>query len=117
MSVSSETKLNDSMESFAAADVLIAADVIYDATAIDGLIEVVKLFLLESPTTKQAIFAITKRNLVSFGVFLDRLETNNISYVWLTDNHDCEALPQIFNCNFTQSRADVRICRLAIMLS
>lgn len=102
------------MESFAAADVLIAADVIYDVTAVDGLVELVKLFLLESPPTKEAIFAITMRKLVSFGVFLDRLKTSNIVCDWLADNHDSEALPHVFQCNFTQSRADVRICRLTI---
>jgi hypothetical protein len=106
---------NNSGENFLAADVLIAADVIYDVTVTEGLVELVKLFLLQSPSTKEAIFAITERNLVSFELFLNRLETHNIFCNWLADRDDCEALPHVFQCNFSQSRADVRIGRLTFM--
>jgi hypothetical protein len=110
-----EANLITSMESFLNADVLIAADILYDVVVIDSLVALVKLFLLQSPSTNEAIFAITKRNLVSFERFLNQVRMHSISCDWLASGDDCEALPHVFACNFAQSRAAVQIARLTML--
>lgn len=99
---------------FVRADILIAADVIYDTSEVDSLVRVVRCFLLESPTSKQAIFALTKRNERSFDLFLNRVRLHGIHCTWLAGGKDCDAFPKVFESAFTQSRNDVRIARLAM---
>jgi hypothetical protein len=103
---------NNNVE-FSRADILIAADVIYDIEVIDSLVGVVKSFLNESLSKKkQAIFAITKRNIASFELFLDKVQTYGIDCDWLITN--CASLPKVFECTFTQERSDVQVARLTI---
>jgi hypothetical protein len=99
-------------EAFSEADILIAADVIYDIDFIDALINVAKLFLMESPTSKQAIFVITKRNIATFEFFLETIGKYGMTYAWLARNEDWEGLKRIFEGNFAQKRSDVQICRI-----
>jgi hypothetical protein len=102
------------MHSFSRADVLIAADVIYDSELIDSLVGVAQSFLSESlsPRKRQAIFAITKRNMRSFQLFLDKVQRYGIDCEWLIS--DCSTLPRVFECNFTQDRCDVKVACLTI---
>ena len=98
---------------FSRADILIAADVIYDIEVIDSLVGIVKSFLSESLSrTKQAIFAITKRNIASFELFLHKVRTYGIDCDWLVTN--CDTLPKVFECTFTQERSDVQVARLTV---
>ena len=109
-----EATFKTSATAFFTSDIMIAADVIYDTLAIDSLVALVKLFLLQSASKREAVFALTKRNLASFGQFLARLEKHMILCDWLAKGDDCEALPHVFACNFAQSRDDVRIARLTL---
>ena len=63
---------------------------------------------------KVAIFAITKRNMNSFHLFLDRLSVHGIHCTWLADGTDCDALPRIIESTFAQPRKDVHIAQLAM---
>lgn len=96
------------------ADVLIAADVIYDVAVIEDLVAVIKYFLLADPMEKEVILAITRRNLATFELFLQSLRSFDISSEWIADGQDCNSLPKVFKCNFNQSRLDVRIASLKL---
>jgi hypothetical protein len=102
------------MDAFSRSEILIAADVIYDTTVIDCLVLVVKAFLLDAPTLKQAIFAITKRNMSSFHLFLEKVREHDIICTWLASGTDCDSLPRFFDCSFSQERCDVQIARLTM---
>lgn len=99
-------------EAFLEADILFAADVIYDITAIDDLIKVVRCFLNESPTSKQAIFSSTKRHEATFEFFLETIRRHGMSYTWIARNEECESLKRIFEGNYVQNRCEVQICRI-----
>ena len=71
---------DDPFEAFSQADALIAADVIYDIDAIDHLVNVVKCFLVESPTSKQTIFAYTKRNAATYAYLLETILRYGMTY-------------------------------------
>ena len=105
---------HDTFQAFSQADILIAADVCYDINAIDCLVNVVKKFLAESPTSKQAIFATTKRNVATFEFFLETICKYGMKYTWLARNGDCESLQRIFEGNYTQKRFDIQICCIQI---
>jgi hypothetical protein len=103
-------------------DVLIAADVIYDVSVVESLVSIIRHFLasgdndkastVDNRTDKQAIFALTKRNIKSFETFLDHLHQYGISCQWLARGSDWDNLPRIFRCNFVQPRFDVYIAAL-----
>ena len=59
--------------SLSSAELLLAADVIYDVVVIPHLVKIVKLFLL-SAAGKFAIFATTYRNEKTFALFISCLE-------------------------------------------
>eukprot|EP00536_Pseudo-nitzschia_multiseries_P001968 jgi/Psemu1/301130/fgenesh1_kg.26_\ len=103
---------DDTMKAFSEADILIAADVIYDIASIDSLLNVVKCFLMESPKSKQAIFATTRRNMATFEFFLETIEKYDMFCTWLARNEDCDALTKVFEGNYLQGRHDVQICRI-----
>jgi hypothetical protein len=107
----------ESVDTFAATDLLIAADVIYDHSVIESLVIVVRNFLKDYPSKRQAIFALTKRNMATFQVFLEHLQRHEISCEWLARGPDCEKLPRVFPCNFVQPRSDVCIASLTFMSS
>ncbi|CAJ1917261.1 unnamed protein product [Cylindrotheca closterium] len=94
------------------ADILLAADVIYDRSVIESLVAVTHTFLLVDPDAKEAIFAITKRNLETFEIFLKHLNEYDIYSEWIADGEKCTSLPLVFKCKFNQERSDVRIVSL-----
>lgn len=108
----SNESFDKTYRAFSEADILFAADVIYDITAIDDLIQVVRCFLTESPTSKQAIFASTKRNVATFEFFLETIRRHDMKYTWIARNEECESLKRIFEGNYVQNRCDVQICRI-----
>jgi predicted nicotinamide N-methyase len=96
------------------ADLLIAADVIYDVSVIEALVAVIQTFLSENPEKKEVIHAITKRNLKTFEIFLQHLKNYNIRYDWIADGRYCANLPNAFKCNFNQPWSDIQIASLKI---
>lgn len=112
-----DAALIESVDKFGATDLLIAADVIYDHSVIESLVIVVRSFLKDFPSKRQAIFALTKRNVATFQVFLEHLERHDISCEWLACGPDCEKLPRVFPCKFVQPRSDVCIASLTFMSS
>lgn len=97
-------------KAFSEADILFAADVIYDINAIDPLLQVVRYFLLGSPLSKKAIFSSTKRNVTTFEFFLETIRKHGMTYTWIARNEECELLTKIFEGNYVQKRSDVQIC-------
>ncbi len=110
--VESNEAFDKTYRAFSEADILFAADVIYDIAAIDDLIQVVRCFLTESPTSKLAIFACTKRNVATFEFFLETIRRYDMRYTWIARNEECESLKRIFEGNYVQNRCDVQICRI-----
>ena len=96
------------------ADVLIAADVVYDRCVIPQLVQVVKTLLTTTPLQsriKKAIFATTYRNADTFALFEKEIgkysDAITCEYV---DSKIIEMMPCIFPCYFQQPRNHVRIC-------
>lgn len=100
-------------DSLLAADVLVAADVVYDVSGLTHLVAVVRKFLLCSTSSKYAIFAITRRNMATFATFLSLLDNEGIAYRWIASGTECAKLPKFFMCRFNQGRSDVQIALLA----
>ncbi|GKZ01221.1 hypothetical protein MPSEU_001073400 [Mayamaea pseudoterrestris] len=99
------------------ANVLLAADVIYDACVIPSLVRVMQSFF-KSPTgrnTKQpktALFAATLRNKASLNLFRRELVDVGLSLEILFTGQECERLPPLFPTKFVQPRRDVQIYRI-----
>lgn len=92
------------------ADVLIAADVVYDRSVLPALASCVSKFLSESQN-RQAIFATTYRNENTFSLFEAKLKNEGIKVSYVPKNH-IEDMNHIFPCYFDQPRTDVRICTM-----
>jgi Putative methyltransferase. len=92
------------------ADVLIAADVVYDRSVLPALASCVSKFLSESQN-RQAIFATTYRNENTFNLFEAKLKNEGIKVSYVPKNH-IEDMTHIFPCYFDQPRTDVRICTM-----
>lgn len=90
------------------ADVLIAADVIYDRTFVPALVASVGRLLSDDSPSK-AIFGSTFRNEKSFAFFEHELRKEGIEFSY-APRDELEAIPYIFPCYFDQPRSDVRIC-------
>lgn len=99
----------DTLKAFSQAHVLIAADVVYDVSVIDHLVNVVRCFLRDSGKSNQVIFAITKRNKATFELFFDLLQECDITCKWIVKGEDCVAQKNIFECNLVQPFSDVQI--------
>ena len=106
---------------FSEAEVLLAADVICDASQIPSLVRSVKVLLLSrglGATTnaaekRKAIFAITFRNEKTFALFTNELRREGISCNYV-EKEAIASLPNIFPCYFTHPRSDVRICTMTM---
>jgi len=103
----------DSMKALSKADVLLAADVVYDISCIPDLVGTVYKFLdmaVESDemVERVAIFATTYRNKNTFALFETELDAKNIICKYYSTND----LPTIFPCYFNQPRSDVRVCTM-----
>lgn len=92
------------------ADVLVAADVVYDRSIIPALISCVSKLLSDSPD-KLAVFATTFRNEKTFNLLEEKLKEEGIRCSYAPRSH-IESLPRIFPCYFVQPRTDVRICTM-----
>ncbi|KAL7525870.1 hypothetical protein ACHAWF_001541 [Thalassiosira exigua] len=104
----------DSNAALSNADVLLAADVVYDANCIPDLVATVSRFLslienTDASPERVAIFATTFRNEKTFGLFEKELEGQNIVCEYDQSTTD---LPNIFPCYFNQPRTDVRVCTM-----
>ena len=96
------------------AQVLLAADVVYDVCQLPDLVRCVKVLLTpSSPMARAAIFATTFRNEKTFDLFTNQLQNEGIVSQFV-DNDVIADLPSIFPCYFSQPRKDVRICTMTI---
>ena len=99
-----------SIEAISKADVLLAADVVYDVNCIPDLVSTVSKFLNQAGESERiAIFATTYRNERTFSIFENQLETHQIVCEY---KQSLEHLPNIFPCYWNQSRSDVRVCTM-----
>jgi predicted nicotinamide N-methyase len=94
------------------AQVLLAADVVYDVCQIPDLVRCVKM-LLSSSRDAKAIFATTFRNEKTFALFTNQLHNEGIVSQFVDKEVIAKLpVPSIFPCYFSQPRSDVRICIL-----
>ena len=108
---------------FSNAEVLLAADVVYDASQIPSLVRSVKVLLspgssdatstIGAAEKRKAIFATTFRNEKTFALFTSELRREGISCNYV-EKEAIASLPNIFPCYFTQPRSDVRICTMTM---
>ena len=106
---------------FSEAEVLLAADVVYDASQIPSLVQSVKVLLSsgrvgvtnDAAEKRKAIFATTFRNEKTFALFTNELRREGISCNYV-EKEAIASLPNIFPCYFTQPRSDVRICTMTM---
>lgn len=109
----------NSIQALSNADVILAADVVYDVHCLPDLVSTVCKFL-SSPweTTngnqngkeKLVIFATTFRNQTTFGLFEKELDKKGI----ICDYLSMEDVPFVFPCYFRQPRSDVRLCTMKL---
>ena len=108
---------SNSIEAISKADVLLAADVVYDRNCISDLVSTVCKFLSQTNLSSEdnghriAIFATTFRNKDTFALFEKELENHNIVCSY---DYSLEELPNIFPCYWNQPRADVRVCTMSL---
>lgn len=119
----------DCVAALTEADILIAADVVYDITEVAALVASVRRFLDCPPNntdtsadTKQnrddgfdkvAFFATTFRNENTFAFFEKELTNYGIKCSYASAETQ-NSLPYIFPCYFEQPRTDVRLCKMTI---
>lgn len=103
----------DSINALSTADVLLAADVVYDHDPIPALVATTSIFLSGQKEVdgyeRVAIFATTFRNKDTFALFERELEEKGIvcTYDQSSDNW-----PNVFPCYVNQPRTDVRVCTM-----
>ena len=99
------------------ADVLLAADVVYDWKAIPDLVRTTRRLLLQpnavATSARKAIFATTYRNKETFDFFECELQKGGISCDYVP-KEEMDSLDRIFPCYFIQAREEVRICTMSI---
>ena len=111
---SSESAENfESIAALSNADVLLAADVVYDVQCIPDLVNTISSFLSGNVGRKTALFATTYRNKRTFDLFEGELKKKNVSCDYVSIQLHKE-LPDIFPCYFNQPRGDVRICTMKL---
>ena len=113
----SDSPWANSIEALSKADVLLAADVVYDTNCIPDLVSTVCRFLgqpnhnMDGSGGRTAIFATTFRNKNTFAIFAKELKDQNIVCAYA---ESLENLPNIFPCYWNQPRADVRVCTMSL---
>ena len=105
--ISDLSKSKSSLNAYVNADVIIAADVVYDVDAIPSLIAAVH-GLITGSKNKYAIFSTTYRNKDTFKLFEEAIEKHGMKSCYIEDSIISE-LPKIFPCYFDQRRDEVRI--------
>jgi predicted nicotinamide N-methyase len=103
---------------FSEAEVLLAADVVYDMSQIPSLVQCVKVLLSSgegagSTEKRKAIFATTFRNENTFALFTHELLCEGMACDYV-EKEVIAGLPHIFPCYFIQPRSDVRICTMTM---
>jgi predicted nicotinamide N-methyase len=101
---------DDTFPYFQQADVLLAADVVYDVDAVPALTATVWRFLNQGGSV---IFATTFRNHKTFDLFEEELNCRGIQCQY-EDPAKIEKLPNIFPIYHIQPRSGVRICTMAL---
>ena len=115
----------DVMKAMNDANVMLAADVIYDPNEIESLARAVYRFLdNDNSENKMAIFATTLRNKDSFALFETSLERHDIKVDYVLNqplvsspsgkNTILAQPPVVFPVSFTQKRKEVRIAILTL---
>jgi hypothetical protein len=100
------------MEIAKRAQVLIAADVIYDRMFIPPLVSSVGR-LLSGSSGRIAIFALTYRNEETFALFEVALNQAGVKCNY-APRESTEKMNYIFPCYVNQPRKDVRICTMTV---
>lgn len=108
-----DARLEHTAEMIARADLLVAADVVYDVSAIPALVQTFKRFFLGS-LQKEILLASTMRRKETFAVLLDVLGKEGIDCKLKVDGNACAKLPVVFPMNFVQPRKDVNIYSLSM---
>lgn len=112
----SDPRLQLSCELIAQANLLIAADVIYDVSAIPALVKTFKRFLLENPqVAKEILLASTMRRQETFAILQQELIKERMGCRLQVDGTYCSKLPLLFPMNFVQPRSDVKIFALSMI--
>lgn len=106
--LSSSSQSIESLEKLADADVLIAADCIYDVDFLPHLVSAVeKLLALNKERGKVAYFASTLRNEKTFDIFIQQLTVKNIQYREILFQSD--ETTEIFPCFAVQGRDEIKL--------
>lgn len=113
-----DTSEHTSIQALSKANVLLAADVVYDIDCIPDLVSTVCKFLSQRKAADGddeaiAIFATTYRNKSTFNLFEEELEKQNVGCAYY-DQSMIDDLPNIFPCYWNQPRTDVRICTMSL---
>ncbi|GMH93308.1 hypothetical protein TrVE_jg10773 [Triparma verrucosa] len=97
------------------AEVLIAADCVYDRDYIPHLVAAVKLLLEGGGGNKQAIFATTFRNEATFELFISSLQSYSVKYEELKiPDAGLGEKYEIFDRFYIQQRSEVRIHKFTL---
>jgi predicted nicotinamide N-methyase len=113
----SDPRLQESCEKIAQANLLIAADVVYDVCAIPSLVKTFQRFFSDSDKdddSKTILLASIMRRRETFAVLQDELKAKGIDCNVVVDGDYCAELPLVFPMNFVQPRKDVNIYVLKI---
>jgi predicted nicotinamide N-methyase len=111
----SDPRLQESCERIAQANLLIAADVVYDVCAIPPLVETFQRFFSDSKDdSKTILLASTMRRRETFAVLQDELKAKGMDCNVVADGEYCAKLPIVFPMNFVQPRKDVNIYALKV---
>ena len=106
----------DSLDALSRANILLAADLVYDVACIPDLVATVCKFLSQTQQSpdddneRVAIFATTFRNKDTFALFEKELEERSIT----CEYHSIDGLPNIFPCYWNQPRTDVRVAHMKL---
>ena len=90
---------------------LVAADVIYDPTAVPALVGCIGKFMMKS-SENVVIIATTRRNQETFEAFVSDIESQGFRQQLLVSGNDCDSIPIKIPMKFNQPRSDVSIYRI-----
>ena len=107
-----ELALDTTFQFFQDADVLLAADVVYDIAVVPMLATLIMRFL-RGREDRNAILATTLRNRKTFDLFESVLHSHKINCCY-EDPSVIEKLPNPVTIHHVQPRSDIRICVLTI---
>lgn len=98
------------------ADVLVAADVVYDRDELDALVGTFQRFASSghSLKRKRILLASTSRNQETFEMLMEKLRQNNIIANLAMKGCECASIPCVFPLKFRQHRTDVSIYSLSL---